>query len=83
MVKAAAITDLEASFAFTDAVSFSFGANNLFNKRPDIPKMLQGVTVPVGVSPYENGAGSYSSSYGHGSYSTSGGYYYARLDFKF
>ena len=41
------------------------------------------MTVPVGVSPYVNGAGAYSASYGHGPYGTSGGYYYARIDFKF
>lgn len=83
VVKSTAITDLEASYDFTDAVSFAIGANNLFNKRPEIPRLLQGVTVPVGVSPYQNGSGSYSASYGHGPYSTSGGYYYARIDFKF
>ena len=83
VVKATAITDLEVGYDFTDFVKFSVGANNLFNKRPEVPKLLQGVTVPVGVSPYQNGAGAYNSYYGHGPYSTSGGYYYARLDFKF
>ncbi len=83
VVKAAAITDLEANYAFNEAVTFSVGANNLFNKRPEIPVMMQGVTVPVGQSPYINGSGTYSASFGHGPYSTSGGYYYARLDFKF
>ncbi|MDX3901634.1 MAG: TonB-dependent receptor [Sphingobium sp.] len=83
VVKATAITDLEASYDFTEAVTFSVGANNLFNKRPEIPKLLEGVTVPVGQSPYINGSGAYDAYYGHGPYSTSGGYYYARLDFKF
>ncbi|BBD98658.1 TonB-dependent receptor [Sphingobium amiense] len=83
VVKATAITDLEAGFDFTDAVTFSIGANNLFNKKPEIPKLLEGVVVGAGVSPYINGAGAYSASYGHGPYGTSGGYYYARLDFKF
>ena len=83
VVKATAITDLEAGYDFTDFVKFSVGANNLFNKRPEVPKLLQGVAVPVGVSPYQNGAGAYNSYYGHGPYGTSGGYYYARLDFKF
>ncbi|WP_028055805.1 TonB-dependent receptor plug domain-containing protein [Sphingobium bisphenolivorans] len=83
VVKATALTDLEASYDFTDHVSFAVGANNLFNKRPEVPDLLQGVTVPVGVSPYQNGAGAYNSYYGHGPYSTSGGYYYARLDFRF
>ncbi|MGW8202053.1 TonB-dependent receptor plug domain-containing protein [Sphingomonas sp. VDB2] len=83
VAKAAAITDLEVNYDFTDAVTFSLGANNLFNKKPEIPKLLKGVVVPTGVSPYENGSGSYSASYGHSAYSTSGGYYYARIDFKF
>ncbi|WP_088183377.1 TonB-dependent receptor plug domain-containing protein [Sphingobium sp. Z007] len=83
VAKAAAITDLEVNYDFTDNVTFSLGANNLFNKKPEIPKLLKGVVVPTGVSPYENGSGSYSASYGHSAYSTSGGYYYARLDFKF
>ncbi|EQB30531.1 TonB-dependent receptor plug domain-containing protein [Sphingobium ummariense] len=83
VVKAAPITDLEASYDFTDAVTFSVGANNLFNKKPEVPKLLTGVTVPVGQSPYINGSGAYDSPYGHGPYSTAGGYYYARIDFKF
>ncbi|KFG90624.1 TonB-denpendent receptor precursor [Sphingobium herbicidovorans NBRC 16415] len=83
VVKATAITDLELGYDFTDFVKFSVGANNLFSKRPEVPKTIDGVTVPVGVSPYQNGTGAYNSYYGHGPYGTSGGYYYARLDFKF
>lgn len=83
VVKAAAITDIEASYAFTDNVSFAFGANNLFNKRPEVPELITGATVPVGISPYQNGAGAYGANYGHSPYGTPGGYYYARIDFKF
>ncbi|APL93132.1 TonB-dependent receptor [Sphingobium indicum] len=83
VVKATALTDVEASYDFTDFVTFSVGANNLFGKRPETPSLLQGVTIPAGTSPFINGAGSYNSYYGHSPYSTSGGYYYARLDFKF
>ncbi|MCP1468409.1 iron complex outermembrane receptor protein [Sphingobium sp. OAS761] len=84
VVGAAAITDLEASYAFTDAVTFSVGANNLFNKRPEVPDLLDpAVVVPAGTSPYVSGAGAYNSYYNHGPYGTSGGYYYARIDFKF
>ena len=82
-VKPTAITDLEASYAFTDNVTFSVGANNLFDKRPEKPKLLSGVTVLPGQSPYENGTTSWNSYYGHGAYGSAGGYYYARLDFKF
>ena len=83
VVKAAAITDLEAGYDFTDAMTFSIGANNLFNKRPEVPDLVTGVSVPVGISPYQNGSGAYGAYYGHGPYGTAGGYYYARLDFKF
>ncbi len=83
VVKATGITDLELGYDFTDSVTFSVGSNNLFNKRPEKPKLLTGVTVAPGQSPYENGATSWNSYYGHGAYGTSGGYYYARLDFKF
>jgi iron complex outermembrane receptor protein len=41
------------------------------------------VTVAPGQSPYENGSTTWNGYYGHGAYGTSGGYYYARLDFKF
>ncbi|WP_340264624.1 TonB-dependent receptor plug domain-containing protein [Sphingobium mellinum] len=83
VVKAAAITDLEASYDFTDFVTFSIGANNLFDKRPDVPALLQGLTIPPGTSPFVNGSGAYNSYYNHGPYGTSGGYYYARIEFKF
>ncbi|NWK95457.1 TonB-dependent receptor [Sphingobium lactosutens] len=83
VVKAAAITDLEAGYDFTDSVTISVGANNLFNKRPEVPKLLTGYTIAPGVSPYVNGSTTYNSPYGHGAYGSSGGYYYARIDFKF
>ncbi|EQB18310.1 TonB-dependent receptor plug domain-containing protein [Sphingobium lactosutens] len=83
VVKATGITDLELGYDFTDFVKFSVGANNLFDKRPEKPKLLSGVTVLPGQSPYENGTTTWNSYYGHGAYGTSGGYYYARLDFKF
>lgn len=83
VVKATGITDLELSYDFTDYVSFSLGANNLFDKRPEKPKLLEGATVLPGQSPYENGAGAWNSYYGHGAYGSAGGYYYARIDFKF
>ena len=83
IVKATGITDLELGYDFTDFVKFSVGANNLFDKRPEKPKLLSGVTVLPGQSPYENGTTSWNSYYGHGAYGSAGGYYYARLDFKF
>ncbi|WP_336970189.1 TonB-dependent receptor [Sphingobium aromaticiconvertens] len=83
VVKSTPITDLEVGYDFTDHVTFSLGANNLFDKRPEVPKLLAGYTIPAGVSPYVNGSGAYNSPYGHGPYGSSGGYYYARIDFKF
>lgn len=85
VVKSAIITDLEVGYDFTDNVTFSIGANNLFDKVPEVPKLVTGTGVVVnpGVSPYQNGAGAYNSPYGHGPYGTAGGYYYARIDFKF
>jgi iron complex outermembrane receptor protein len=83
-VEPALITDLEASYDISDFATISIGANNLFDKRPELPKLLEGVTVPVGVSPYVNGlgSGSYGVNYMHGPYGTSGGYYYARISLK-
>ncbi|UZW54192.1 TonB-dependent receptor [Sphingobium sp. JS3065] len=83
VVKATGITDLELGYDFTDFVTFSIGANNLFDKRPEKPKLLSGVTVLPGQSPYENGSTAWNGYYGHGAYGSAGGYYYARLDFKF
>ncbi|MEQ6331944.1 TonB-dependent receptor [Sphingobium sp. MK2] len=83
IVKATGITDLELSYSFTDNMSFSLGANNLFDKRPEKPKLLEGVTVLPGQSPYESGSGAWNAVYGHGAYGSAGGYYYARIDFKF
>ncbi|WP_448538006.1 TonB-dependent receptor plug domain-containing protein [Sphingobium yanoikuyae] len=82
-VKPTGITDLEVSYAFNDAMTFSLGANNLFDKIPETPALLTGVTIPAGTSPYINGSTTYNSPYGFGPYGTSGGYYYARIDFKF
>ena len=85
VVKSAVITDLEVGYDFNDNVTFSIGANNLFDKVPEVPKMVSGAGVIVnpGVSPYQNGAGAYNSPYNHSPYGTAGGYYYARIDFKF
>ena len=84
VVKATPLTDLELGYDLTDWMSFSVGANNLFNKRPEIPALLpSSVTIPAGVSPYINGGTTINSPYGHGAYGSNGGYYYARLNFKF
>ncbi|KRA82679.1 TonB-dependent receptor plug domain-containing protein [Altererythrobacter sp. Root672] len=82
VVKATPLTDLELGYEFTDWMKFSLGATNLFNKKPEIPELLP-VAVASGTSPYVNGTTTINSRYGHGSYGSNGGYYYARLDFNF
>ena len=66
----------------TDTLTFAIGANNLFDKKPEVPDLLP-VAVGPGVSPYINGATTVNSPYGHGTYGSNGGYYYARMNFKF
>ncbi|MET0363251.1 MAG: TonB-dependent receptor [Sphingobium sp.] len=84
VVKATFLTDLEFGYDLTDWINISVGANNLFDKKPEIPNLLPaGATVNPGVSPYENGSGTIKAPYGHGTYGTNGGFYYARLSFKF
>ena len=86
-VKPAAIIDLEASYDFTDFLSVAVGANNLFNKKPEIPPLVSDynpATWPTtGRSPYINGQGSINAPYTFGPYGSNGGYYYARLVAKF
>ena len=77
-VKPAAITDLEVSYQFTKAWTLSAGANNLFNRYPDQVNAnllaeqranleYAAVTVYPSFSPF----------------GINGGYYYARLVFRF
>lgn len=83
-VDAAVIADLELSYDFTDAVNLAVGANNLFDKIPEVPGLVaDAATIPSGRSVYTNGGGSINAPYNHGAYGTNGGYYYARLTFKF
>ncbi|PZU06423.1 TonB-dependent siderophore receptor [Sphingomonas sp.] len=83
VVKATGLTDLEASYQVTSGITFSMGANNLFNKLPEGPHVLTGVTVPAGTSPFDDGIYAYDFHYRHGPYGTAGGFYYARLAFQF
>lgn len=82
IVKATPLTDVELSYDLTDTLTFAVGANNLFDKKPEIPDLLP-VAVGAGVSPYVNGTTTINSPYGHGTYGTNGGFYYARMAFKF
>ncbi|MET0587806.1 MAG: TonB-dependent receptor [Novosphingobium sp.] len=81
-VKPAAIVDLELGYDFTKWLNVAVGANNLFDKKPEIPALLP-VAVASGTSPYINGSTTINSPFTHGPYGTNGGYYYARLTLNF
>lgn len=89
VVKGTAIFDLELGYDVTEWATFSIGANNLFDKKPEIPAVLaasnlaSGVVPTNGTSPYVNGTTTINGPYNHGPYGTNGGYYYARLTLKF
>lgn len=86
-VKPAVIVDLELSYDFTEWLNIAVGANNLFNKMPEIPALVADynpATWPAnGRSPYINNTGTINQPYNFGPYGTNGGYYYARLGLKF
>jgi iron complex outermembrane receptor protein len=81
-VKPAAIVDLELGYDFTKWLNVAVGANNLFDKKPEMPALLP-ISVPSGTSPYINGSTTINSPFTHGPYGTNGGYYYARLTLNF
>ncbi|CAM4170697.1 Vitamin B12 transporter BtuB [Novosphingobium lubricantis] len=82
VVKATPLTDVELAYDLTDTLTFAIGANNLFDKTPEIPGLLPIATAP-GVSPYLNGTTTINSPYNHGTYGTNGGFYYARMNLRF
>lgn len=72
-----AITDLEVSYKFADAVIVSVGANNLFNKYPDnLSATYQAACVASGqgcVAQYPS----------YSPFGINGGYYYGRIAYSF
>ncbi|MBP7817028.1 MAG: TonB-dependent receptor [Phenylobacterium sp.] len=72
-----AITDLEVSYKFFDAVTVSIGANNLFNKYPDkLSAQFQAACVASGggcVAQYPT----------YSPFGINGGYYYGRVTYAF
>jgi iron complex outermembrane receptor protein len=77
-VKSTAITDIEIDYNYLESWTIAFGANNLFDERPEAigvvpgdPTTLQDggnvVGAPLSISPY----------------GINGGFYYTRLTFKF
>jgi iron complex outermembrane receptor protein len=86
-VKPAAIVDLELAYDITEFANIAIGANNLFNKIPEIQQVVGNynpTTWPTtGTSPYINNSGTINAPYTFGPYGTNGGYYYARVSLKF
>jgi len=86
-VGAAAIVDLELSYELTEFAKIAIGANNLFDKFPEIPPLVADydpATWPTrGNSPYINNNGVINGPYNFGPYGASGGYYYARITLDF
>ena len=76
-VGAAFIGDVEANYQLTEAVQVSVGANNIFDKRPPTIGLVPGTTTPV------NGGNVIDAPLSFSPYGINGGYYYARLSFKF
>ncbi|MBC2666852.1 TonB-dependent receptor [Novosphingobium flavum] len=90
-VKPAAIFDIELGYDVTSFMNLAIGANNLFNKKPEVPGLVSDYTTGTnattkyvnGASPYINGQGTLNAPYTFGPYGSNGGYYYARATFKF
>jgi len=89
VVKGAVIFDLELGYDVTKSVNFAIGANNLFNKIPEVPGLVADYNPSLAAwraatrSPYVNNSGGINQPYNFGPYGTNGGYYYARLSFNF
>jgi len=91
VVKAAVIFDLELGYDVTEYFNLAVGANNLFDKKPEVPPFVADFnqTSPAAGwriatrSPYINNGGTINGPYSHGPYGTNGGYYYVRATAKF
>lgn len=89
VVKAAVIIDLELSYDITKFANLAIGANNLFNKKPEVPGLVADYDPNNPAwrnatrSPYINNSGGINQPFNFGPYGTNGGYYYARLSFNF
>jgi iron complex outermembrane receptor protein len=91
VVKAAVIFDLELGYDLTKNINIAAGSNNLFNKIPEIPPYVADFNAASPAagwrvatrSPYINNGGVIGGPYSFGPYGTNGGYYYARVTFKF
>ncbi|MEO5706327.1 MAG: TonB-dependent receptor [Alteraurantiacibacter sp.] len=86
-VGATPIFDLELGYEFTEFLTVSVGANNLLNKKPEIPDVVADYNPATwstnNRSPYINGGGVINGPYNFGPYGSNGGYYYARIALEF
>ncbi len=86
-VGATPIFDLELGYEFTDFLTISVGANNLLNKKPEIPEVVADYNPATwstnNRSPYINNGGTINAPYTFGPYGSNGGYYYARIALEF
>lgn len=73
------LTDLEAKYSISDALEFSVGANNVFNKRPPIVALVPGTTTFQLV----NGGNVLDAALTFSPFGINGGYYYARMNVSF
>lgn len=74
------IADLEAGYELIDGLKLSVGANNLFNKKTPTIVNVPGSGPVFVTSP---GYSVYNAPMTFSAYGINGGYYYARIDFKF
>jgi iron complex outermembrane receptor protein len=81
-VGTAALTDIELGYKITKDLKISFGANNLFNKKPPQVALAlnqAGVAVPT----LSTAGNVYDAPDTFSAYGINGGFYYARLDVSF
>ncbi|MFC3102191.1 TonB-dependent receptor plug domain-containing protein [Altererythrobacter lauratis] len=87
VVEATPIFDLELGYDATEWLNLAIGANNLLDKRPEIPPLVADYNPATwsqnNRSPYINNSGVINAPYNFGPYGTNGGYYYARMTLKF
>lgn len=86
-VSATPIFDLELGYDVTEFLNIAVGANNLLNKKPEVPELVADynpATWPTNNrSPYINNSGAINAPYTFGPYGSNGGYYYARVTLEF
>ncbi|MGY2735188.1 TonB-dependent receptor plug domain-containing protein [Sphingomonas sp. UYP23] len=78
-VGTAVIADLELSYKLLTGIELTFGANNLFNKRPPTVSLVPGTTNTTLV----NGGNVIDAPLSFSPYGINGGYYYGKIGFKF